>query len=770
MIKHYLNIALRNIRKYKAQTVISVCAMAVSMTLLAMLTSFVTQLMQGVPMLDTPYAHRIGQLQEESASISSEDLNLVLGHQFESIEALHYTVNNRYTVMATANPGTSSERSMLVSAGNSDPEYFSFIGEKSAVTYDSLPAFAANEVIISRPIADKLYGSGVNPIGSPINLHFYSYDGAEFDKNYTVRDVLRDQGPLGHYLNNDLEIFFSDDHVPSYGRYFVLFLLRNGYTFDDFNKELQAISNQRLYAFSVNELYGPATAETNRIKHGIILFLFLFVCVSFASYLRQECQLFRLREREVAIRTCCGGKPANLFVLFFTEVLIVLLLTLALSIVLNYLCDVIVTTYFGVYIDEMNWTISGTMLPSIVTTAVLVAISALAIALTVRRIRLDQTGLAMRMKPAPKHRLRNVGITIQLIVSLVFTWLIVILYTSIDHIKEVNNMSDDIDYERYLLVRANGSTEAELNETYNLIERVEPIDHIYRFYSFMTLYNAVGEEGSDITLTMYYQKYNDFEDMQRMEINELPDFNPDFCILVSEGFKKYLVDNNVWNGKSVKINGKDYDLRGTYDEVPHDAIRTSRSVIINDSGDDNSIPYDRVIVAKPGREKDVIEAIDDVLHKVFPSRIDIGTRLYFENLKLKFELLTSAFTVIYILAIVSIITTVSTIYASVSLDTRRRRKEMALRKLNGATSKVIAKLFLRTYIVTVIIAMLIAFTTGYLFASTGVFEANDLHHSFGSLVGTFAVALVVIVATTALTIAWKIRQIMRVDPIEYLKD
>ena len=131
---------------------------------------------------------------------------------------------------------------------------------------------------------------------------------------------------------------------------------------------------------------------------------------------------------------------------------------------------------------------------------------------------------------------------------------------------------------------------------------------------------------------------------------------------------------------------------------------------------------------------------------------------------------SAVITIIYILSIISLITTIAAVYSGVSLDTRRRRREMALRKLNGATRKVIALIFVRTYIVIIAAAAVIALPVGLI----GIPKLVELDIAFEvyttSIVPPYLFTVLLIIAVTAVTIVWKIRDIMHADPIEYLKE
>lgn len=53
--------------------------------------------------------------------------------------------------------------------------------------------------------------------------------------------------------------------------------------------------------------------------------------------------------------------------------------------------------------------------------------------------------------------------------------------------------------------------------------------------------------------------------------------------------------------------------------------------------------------------------------------------------------------------------TVLGIYSAISIDTERRRKEIAIRKINGASAYVIVRLFARLYLRLLVAAMVLTF-------------------------------------------------------------
>lgn len=775
MIRHYLAIALRNIRKYKAQTIISICAMAASLILMGFITS-ILEFVLGSPVFDTPYAHRVEILHttENGDAVSNELLELVLGHQFESVESIHYVEIDRYASTVTANPGCDDEKSMLTSAAIADPQFFAFAGLRSLATGKVTADFGSDEVIITESLAKKLYGDK-NPVGSRINLHIHSFDHLASDRSYTVRDVLRRTPEANMFFSNLNDVYFYDPHRPSYAMFKVYMLIRGGYTAEDLAKELRSLSNTQFReSLNVKKFNDQIMGPLKRDFRTVVFFLFLFVCVSFASYLRQECQLFRLREREIAIRTCCGGKYHNLFILYFTEILVVLLLTLGVTFLFDLMVSIVISGYLSVLQPLAEWTFSGTMTAESITVAILIAISAIVVAITVRRIRRDQTGLAMRMRPRPRHHLRNVGITVQMIISLLFISFTVQIILSMSRIWEAHSLPPNLDdYRHPLVLRLNAVSKSETEEIYAMIDRLPSVERVYRFGFIQTSYPTNSEYSHSELYAIYFQDGNDYVDFANLHIIEEPSYDPDRNAIINDKFKQFLINNDLWNGKTVDIHGTSYEIRGTFDDQLYDMGRGIEMVVIitdRNSDEANPVPYDRVIVPKEGRDKELREGIDDILHPVSLSRIDIGVQLYYTYLFYMARLISGMLSILYLLTTVSIVTTVATIYASVSLDTRRRRKEMGLRKLNGANSKVIGRLFMRSYLLIFASAVAVSLPLFIIFATSRGLEINDIHTDIGHVLCAYAIGLITLLLITGMTIYWKIRQIMRVDPVEYLKE
>ena len=118
------------------------------------------------------------------------------------------------------------------------------------------------------------------------------------------------------------------------------------------------------------------------------------------------------------------------------------------------------------------------------------------------------------------------------------------------------------------------------------------------------------------------------------------------------------------------------------------------------------------------------------------------------------------------MAVLTLLISMLGIYSAVTLDTEYRRKEMAIRKVNGAGVRQIALLFARLYAVLLVSTAALAFPlTGWLLQTF-----SSMYASFVSVGPLFYGCVFLSVALlTVLTVYVHIRNITRVNPAEVIK-
>jgi ABC-type antimicrobial peptide transport system permease subunit len=103
----------------------------------------------------------------------------------------------------------------------------------------------------------------------------------------------------------------------------------------------------------------------------------------------------------------------------------------------------------------------------------------------------------------------------------------------------------------------------------------------------------------------------------------------------------------------------------------------------------------------------------------------------------------------------------------VSLTCEERRKEIAIRKINGATIKDILDLFFREYLVLLVVGAVIAFPLGYLVMKRWL-EEYVLQTPISAWI--YAAILLMLIMSIILCVGWKVYRTSAENPAEVIKN
>ena len=122
--------------------------------------------------------------------------------------------------------------------------------------------------------------------------------------------------------------------------------------------------------------------------------------------------------------------------------------------------------------------------------------------------------------------------------------------------------------------------------------------------------------------------------------------------------------------------------------------------------------------------------------------------------------------VFWLFTIIALIITLLGVFSAIMMDTSLRRKEMAIRKINGAKTYHIALRFCRLYIVLLTVSAAIAFPLTYLIFD----EATQSYWRVFSYNASFYICIFLLMAVfVALTIGVQIWRIARINPAKIVK-
>lgn len=127
----------------------------------------------------------------------------------------------------------------------------------------------------------------------------------------------------------------------------------------------------------------------------------------------------------------------------------------------------------------------------------------------------------------------------------------------------------------------------------------------------------------------------------------------------------------------------------------------------------------------------------------------------------------SMFSIFSVLALVCILISSFGIYSLVSLSAEQRKKEIAIRKVNGAVFRNILELFLKEYLWLVLIGNALALSLGYLFIQRWLETyAYRVGISIWLFIGVLAVTSIIVIVSVAV----QVRKAARENPAEAIKN
>jgi cell division protein FtsX len=206
------------------------------------------------------------------------------------------------------------------------------------------------------------------------------------------------------------------------------------------------------------------------------------------------------------------------------------------------------------------------------------------------------------------------------------------------------------------------------------------------------------------------EEYSKFYELELVEGEFLRDDDDKKYVLINESAAKAF----GWY-KSVGKSFYNYVVKGVVKNIYNSAPTIAPSPLMYGHRDSNhnSLLYSVLFKYDEGNWKTCIEKIKKIVEKEFPNR-------YFEYHNAEEEYnkyLKSENALLAILTAVSLVCLMVCIFgfvSMVSLTCEERRKEIAIRKINGATIKDILDIFFKEYLTLLAIGALIAFPLGYI--------------------------------------------------------
>ena len=791
MLLHNLKVALRNILKYKVQTLGSILSLAIGMVTLATVHSFL-QNFRMASINHEPYYDRVYNLRFDSIQKRQSDHSIRINGDIvravkanggpRCIEQGPYAPNGMLTggwAEFTLNGNT--RRKTPLDAVPLDRNYPNFVGIRSAITGEKIKVLGPHDAIINEKQAKQIFGDK-NPVGASIRL-------SKDYGNYQLRlvDVYQD---LSLTEQNSSALFYSpwelEDMDPEQFYAVNLYVvLKEGCT----PQQLKAEVNSRLKPLGLKvkteKLKDRLSEEYSTVAiAGSITYLIgsLILLAAIIGFLRMQTQLFWMRRREISLRITNGATRLQLFSMFATEVVMIVLVAYLVAVLMGaWICDYLAKPQFAEITSELG-TISHLYLYSLVIGLVVMMLCLAIIWIVLSRICKHSQALESGMRRSHNHWFRNTMLGVQVMISMFFLGVTFCLLCWVGKMADFNHIPDDERaYKQSLFLQTNAAENVQrLRDKLIHLPQVERwIPYSYGFWKVNEL--AENEEFSKAVwkddLFVSYSNVTNYKiqmtsdtsylDFFKIKVNWKPKANRKKCILVNEELYKLMRQYHVAPNDILTVDEMDsYQIAGTFQSVPYEgSMKTDiYSFIVIDPKEAYGATH-YILVAKPGEYKEMQVAVDRTIQKLEPAVVkpmSSNLRYYMAREMFALEILQN---IAWILAIVSLAICLISIFSTVMLDTQTRKKEVAIRKVNGALTRDITKLFGRTYLVITLIAMVFAVVAMLLFhiVLSKMFDMVEINPVFPIIL-----SVVIVVGFIAAIIACQVRKIMKVDPSKIL--
>ena len=791
MLLHNLKVALRNILKYKVQTLGSILSLAIGMVTLATVHSFL-QNFRMASINHEPYYDRVYNLRFDSIQKRQSDHSIRINGDIvravkanggpRCIEQGPYAPNGMLTggwAEFTLNGNT--RRKTPLDAVPLDRNYPNFVGIRSAITGEKIKVLGPHDAIINEKQAKQIFGDK-NPVGASIRL-------SKDYGNYQLRlvDVYQD---LSLTEQNSSALFYSPWELEDMDLnqfYTVAFyvVLKEGCT----PQQLKAEVNSRLKPLGLKvkteKLKDRLSEEYSTVAIACsITYLIgsLILLAAIIGFLRMQTQLFWMRRREISLRITNGATRLQLFSMFATEVVMIVLVAYLVAVLMGaWICDYLAKPQFAEITSELG-TISHLYLYSLVIGLVVMMLCLAIIWIVLSRICKHSQALESGMRRSHNHWFRNTMLGVQVMISMFFLGVTFCLLCWVGKMADFNHIPDDERaYKQSLFLQTNAAENVQrLRDKLIHLPQVERwIPYSYGFWKVNEL--AENEEFSKAVwkddLFVSYSNVTNYRiqmtsdtsylDFFKIKVNWKPKANRKKCILVNEELYKLMRQYHVAPNDILTVDEMDsYQIAGTFQSVPYEgSMKTDiYSFIVIDPKEAYGATH-YILVAKPGEYKEMQVAVDRTIQKLEPAVVkpmSSNLRYYMAREMFALEILQN---IAWILAIVSLAICLISIFSTVMLDTQTRKKEVAIRKVNGALTRDITKLFGRTYLVITLIAMVFAVVAMLLFhiVLSKMFDMVEINPVFPIIL-----SIVIVIGFIAAIIACQVRKIMKVDPSKIL--
>ena len=762
MIKHYLKTAFRNIGKYRFQNIVAILGVAIGLvcfTICCYVPRFYN--MNNI----YPDSERMYAIYGDGETLP-EDVKQMLLKQFPAEIENAVFMNHNMPSMVQLN------------LGNKKLDYDMTLveGDTSIIPFFSLELLKGNyETIKNTNNSIVLFENYVKKIGNIDSLFGKEiiYKGDSFYLN----GILKKPHPASVFSGLNLSgfVFRQEEYQPDEFYWDIIPIclkLRKGVNPTEFQKKLKQLNiNLPIERSNIWD-----QKEVRKQVFIIVMTGFLILLIGALNYFSLMMVQFYNRIGEHSIRKAHGSGMFSLFKLILTEFLIIW----SIIALISFLILIFFAPYLNIFesiILNFDLNLLQTQLIEYILWGI-IGITLICVFLTfsIEKLRV-KTSLIGVINKGRKMSVRNIILFIQMIVFAGFFSSALLIHRQVSSMysgfypslseKEKDKMivlrceKPQLDDQKETLLNLikSSPTVKEATYTYSRIFQFTPFTHKVDLES-------PGLENATIGTYAVSPDFPSFFNLKLISGQFFKDeSNPEY-IVVNEMFAALYPDKNPI-GKSF-----------TFIDTRHTIIGVVENV---ETGKNKDLPlfylpvdgwkkFGYSIYVKPieGKEKEARKHVEQCVRKFVPETIDFKIETLSEYIKaghyFKEDIMLQK--IISLFSAISLVICMLSIYSSITLNAERRRKEIAIRKINGAGAWQVICLISKTYVYLLTAACAVAFPIVFYFLNQWLEkfpERISLNWIFFLLV--YLGILILVIATTI----FKVLKVANENPSEVVK-
>lgn len=760
MIKHYLKMGVRNLLKYKTQSIICIIGLSIGLTFFTIgyhWYNYETSYDSFYPESDDTYnVYTIDKQTGKKLPGGPYILSTVLNEDFPEVK--HCAILNGGNNSYTCDGKTIGQ------------PHFKWVNQKFVKLFppqviagnvlDPIPttdSYSATNLMVTRKFARKFWKTPEDAIGKTLTDKY---------NNKTTITAVIENPPSNTVFKEDgyysilIEKSTYSDRTPQfywdYPPTLTYLSLNKNVDVDTFRKKLRTYAidnhlNPNLYIEIVpitraRYAFGSEISfNINYIRTFVLSGLLLLFCALF-NFVNLQVNRFFERSREFKLRTSMGAMKKNLYLQMTTEISIQVLIALV-------VCLLLIDVFTPSVEDILETVISK---KELFAELILVGISGWFLLLLIIFIFIsrfiyrlaDSVKTGKEVRSTGREWIQKFNIGLQLVICVGFMFTALVVFLQVDRMKKTRMGFDKDD-----LIQVNLSDKI-YKQFEDEIKKLPMLKQVIRGGNFCLSHENIHSEkeigwddkpsNQNYEIQMIGAGIDFAQNMgiplikgrYLVESDQLDDDSGIPCrkILINEQMEELLgFDNPV--GKT--ITRKDYILRGEdkQGQINYEIVGVVKDfhglslrnpiapVIIEYYGFYGHYLYLRT---HPGKEKEALKAVREVITRISPEGSEPSLVMTVNDRLNELNRTENASLRLFtLLAALCILISVFGIYSISSLQMQRRKKEIAIRKVAGASSLDIVSMFFRKYTLLVLGANAITLPVAFAFVRNWLEQYPD---------------------------------------------